>query len=223
MGALMTGFAPLMARLASAFDLGMIRRLGGMSLFAAVAIGLAAPAHAVDSRRSAAGLLPVRAVVSAPQGAGNLCSTYAWACATSTKQVAFTKEALDVARQINSRVNRSVRPVSDLQQFRVEERWTLPTKRGGDCEDYALAKKRELINAGFAPQSLLIATVLDRKGGSHAVLVLRTGAQDLVLDNLTGTIKPWQKTGYTFLRVQDPQNPARWMSVFAGGMFAKTS
>lgn len=220
MGALMTGFVRFFARGAA---IAKSRFARDLSLVTALVVSLAAPAHAIDARRPDTGLLPVKAVVSAPQGAGNICTTYDWACARSTRAVVIDKTALDVVRQVNSRINRAVRPVSDLQQYRIAERWALPTKRGGDCEDYALAKKRELIAAGFAPQSLLIATVLDRKGGSHAVLVLRTGAQDLVLDNLTSTIKPWQKTGYTFLRLQNPENPRQWVSVFAGGMFDKVS
>ncbi len=198
-------------------------RAVGLSLVAAMLVGLAAPAHAIDARRAAPQLLPVKQQVSAPQGAGHICTTYDWACATSARKVAFDANALAVVKQVNSRVNRAVRPVSDMQQYRVAERWTLPTKRGGDCEDYALAKKRDLIAAGFAPQDLLIAAVLDRKGGSHAVRGVRTGTQDLVLDNLTGAIKPWNKTGYTFLRIQNPENPRQWVAVFAGGMFDRIS
>lgn len=192
-------------------------------LAVALALGFAAPAHAIDVRRIEAGLLPVKAVVSAPEGAGGLCATYAFACATGAEGVAITDASLDMVADINRNANRAVRPVSDMQQYRVEEHWTMPSARGGDCEDYALFKKQALIEAGFAPQQLLIATVLDRKGASHAVLVLRTGKQDLVLDNLNNTIKPWQKTGYTFLRLQNPANPAQWVSVFAGGMLAATS
>lgn len=201
-----------------------IRGVAGQALLAtALLAGLATPSHAIDARRAAAGLLPVKAVVSAPQGAGNICDLYAFACATGTQGLAMDKAGLELVADINRKANRAIRPVADIQQYRVEERWTLPSKRGGDCEDYALFKKQELIRAGFAPQQLLIATVLDRKGGSHAVLVVRTGKQDLVLDNMTGAIKPWQKTGYTFLRLQNPENPAQWVSVFAGGMFDKIS
>lgn len=192
-------------------------------LAAALLIAVATPSLAIDAGRAATGLLPVKAVVSAPQGAGQLCDLYAFACANGSEGVAIDKAALDLAADINRKANRVIRPVSDLQQYRVEERWTMPSKRGGDCEDYALFKKQALIEAGFAPRQLLIATVLDRKGGSHAVLVLRTGKQDLVLDNLNNSLKPWNKTGYTFLRLQNPENPSQWMSVFAGGMFDKIS
>ena len=41
--------------------------------------------------------------------------------------------------------------------------------------------------------------------------------RDISTTTVTGTIKPWQKTGYTFLRVQDPAAPTRWVTSFAGG------
>lgn len=127
---------------------------------------------------------------------------------------------LQVVHAVNLRANRNIRPISDVAQYRVAERWALPTARGGDCEDYALFKKRELIRAGIPPDQLFVATVLDRKRQSHAVLVLRTGSQDLVLDNLTDRILPWKRTGYTFLRLQDPGQPTGWVSVLAGGLMA---
>jgi predicted transglutaminase-like cysteine proteinase len=207
-----------------------IRRIGGfasnlpkLGLAMSVVMGLATPSFAIDARRATVGLLPTKAVVSAPQGASNLCDAYEWACAKGERQMVIDKAAMDLLNQINRKANRSVQSVSDQQQYRVAERWSLPTKRGGDCEDFVLYKKVELMRAGFSADQLLIATVLDRKGGSHAVLVFRTGKQDLVLDNLTSTIKPWQKTGYTFLRLQNPEDPSQWVAVFAGGMFDKTS
>ena len=177
------------------------------------------PALSIDARRSEAQLIAFRGEAHAPPGAAALCDTYAWACMRSGKQMLIGEDTLSVVRAINSRANRSIRPVTDVQQYRVAERWSLPTARGGDCEDYALYKKQALIKAGIPAEQLLIATVLDRKRQSHAVLVLRTGAQDLVLDNMTNRILSWEKTGYTFLRLQDPRQPARWVSVLAGGMF----
>jgi predicted transglutaminase-like cysteine proteinase len=176
-------------------------------------------AQASEPRASSTGLLPVREVAGPPPGAVGLCSTYGWACAKSGKRTTVDARALETMKTINARVNRTVRPVADTVQYRRAENWSLPTARGGDCEDYALLKKKELIAAGFAPEQLLIATVLDRRGRSHAVLVVRTGRQDLVLDNLTGRILPWQQTGYTFLRLQNPARPAGWVAVLAGGIF----
>jgi len=183
-------------------------------------LATATPALAIDARLPGAAMVPIKAEAMSPDGASQLCATYDWACAKSGRTLRIGEAEVQVLRAINSRANRSIRPVSDLQQYRIMERWALPTKRGGDCEDYALYKKRELIRAGFPPEQLLIAAVLDRKRQSHAVLVVRTGSQDLVLDNLTDRIVPWHKTGYTFLRMQDPRQPHRWGSVLAGGMLS---
>ena len=195
------------------------RRSGMAMLALMMGLATASPALAIDARLPGAAMVPLKAEAMPPDGASHLCATYDWACAKSGRTIRIGQAEVDILRAVNSRANRSVRPISDMQQYRVAERWALPTKRGGDCEDYALFKKRELVLAGFPPEQLLIAAVLDRKRQSHAVLVVRTGAHDLVLDNLTDRIVPWNKTGYTFLRMQDPRQPHRWGSVLAGGLF----
>lgn len=195
------------------------RRLGVAWLAFVVGLSATMPALSIDARRPDTAQLPTRATVTPPPGASSICRTYDWACAKSGKSALLGEQSMTLLRRVNAEANRSIRPVSDMQQYRLEERWALPTARGGDCEDYALYKKRELIRAGIPPEQLLLAAVLDRKRQFHAVLIVRTGTQDVVLDNLTNRILPWHKTGYTFLRVQDPQHPSRWVSVYAGGMF----
>lgn len=148
-----------------------------------------------------------------PSGAANLCKTYPWACSRNNAGRAIDKTMLQTIAAVNKRVNREVRYVTDQRQFRTSEHWTLPTNHGGDCEDFALLKKQRLMQMGFDPKSLLIATVLDRNRNGHAVLVVRTKNGDLVLDNATHRILPWAKTGYVFLRMQDPHAPQRWVSV----------
>lgn len=166
---------------------------------------------------SGAFLKPQKAI-HAPAGFVGLCNRYAWACNASGRTSVSGREKLALAKQINRSVNRQVREVEDLAQYGVEEHWALPTRRGGDCEDLVLLKKKLLVERGVASEVLLIATVLDRKLNSHAVLVMRTGQGDLVLDNLTNKIMPWKKTGYTFLKLQNPNALARWEAVLAGGV-----
>lgn len=178
------------------------------------------PGLASEPRANPAGLLPIREATTPPPGAMTLCATYDWACARSGKRTVIDAAAMETLKTINSRVNRRVTPVADNVQWGRAEKWSLPTARGGDCEDYALQKKKDLIEAGFAPEQLLIATVLDRRGRSHAVLVVRSGRQDLVLDNMNSRILPWQQTGYTFLRLQNPAQPSGWVAVLAGGIFS---
>lgn len=185
-------------------------------------IGAATSALAVDATRPGS-MLPLRATVSAPGGASGLCTTYPWACAQGTSTAAFGAAQMEMVIRINRAANARIKPVSDLSQYHVAEKWALPTARGGDCEDYALYKKAKLIEAGVSPDRLLLAAVLDRKGNSHAVLVLHTDSADLVLDNLRGAVKRWDETGYTFLRMQDPRDPRRWVATLAGGILPGAS
>lgn len=175
---------------------------------AATLVLLTGQAEAKGKYLVAAGLAP------APSGAATLCSTYAWACDSRPGQSSASE--MRVVTEINRRINRQFRQVSDESQYRQPERWALPTRRGGDCEDFALIKKRELIRSGVAPARLLLATALDRKRRSHAVLIYRSAAGDLVLDNQTDRIRGWRETGYVFLRMQDPRDPRRWVSGFSG-------
>lgn len=172
---------------------------------------LPAAAHAIDTRE-----LPMKKPVAAPEGAQALCITYPFACAAGQGGRIGAGDLLRIA-EINRIANRQIAPLTDEAQYGRAEVWALPTPAGGDCEDYVLWKKRALAAAGIPASRLLIATVLDRDRAAHAVLVVRTGAGDLVLDNLTDDILRWDQTGYTFLRVQDPAAPTRWVTSFAGG------
>jgi predicted transglutaminase-like cysteine proteinase len=154
--------------------------------------------------------------VSAPPGSKGLCAHYAWACASSGSPTKAGSADLTLARSINNKVNRQTRQIGDQQQYGQAELWALPTARGGDCEDFVLLKKKMLMQAGVAPSALLIATVLDRKNSSHAVLVMRTDRGDLVLDSLHSRIVHWTDTGYTFLKMQNPSSLRLWDAVLTG-------
>ena len=195
----------------------IISRLCRLALIAAFACLV--PVAALASQAKPVSHLVARKPIQAPDGAVNLCRQYSWACARSGGAKRSPKEALSVASKVNNTVNARVRAISDRQQYGAEEVWDLPTRRGGDCEDFALLKKKHLVEAGFPPEDLLIATVLDRNRGAHAVLVLRTASGDFVLDNLKNKIHPWRATGYSFLRMQNPRRPNQWVAVFAGGVF----
>jgi len=187
-----------------------MRLIRTLALAAAAAVSMAGSALAIDAGSQAA-FLPVSGAASAPAGAASICKAYDWACAGATSSARVGADVLRMAGVVNKAANNRIRPVSDMEQYATAERWALPTKRGGDCEDYALFKKLELIKAGVPADKLLIAAVLDKENKVHAVLVLRTEMGDYVLDNLTSRVLPWRKTGYAFLRMQDPNQPSRWV------------
>lgn len=193
-------------------------------LFRALTLGtalvlLSAPVAQAAGAQTRHHLQAVKAV-DAPAGFNGVCQRYRWACDPGQGGGVTGKALFDVAATINASVNRRVREVADQRQYNRREYWALPTSIGGDCEDFALLKKQELLGKGVAAERLLIATVLDRRQNPHAVLVLRTDRGDYVLDNLTNRMMHWSDTGYTFLRMQNPKAPGQWVAVFAGGVFA---
>ena len=130
-----------------------------------------------------------------------------------------TDTLLRLAATVNTKVNRQTPAVEDLRQYGQEEYWSLPSRRGGDCEDFALLKKKILISEyGVPGHQLLMATVLDHRLQRHAVLVLRTSRGDFVLDNLDNKIRHWTQTRYTFLKLQNPNSLDKWVAVLAGGI-----
>lgn len=178
-----------------------------------------APVPAVSTSNASVAFMMGRKPVAAPAGFGDSCARHSWLCAGSGRSTLVPESTMGVVNRVNRGVNHGVHEISDRAQYGRDEVWALPTKRGGDCEDFALLKKKLLVEAGVPPESLLIATVLDRRRASHAVLIVRTTAGDFVLDNLTDRIKPWRATGYSFLKMQNPTRPYKWDAIFAGGIF----
>lgn len=195
--------------------------VAGMRQFALIALTGASLLWGAQGAVAQDAFLTARMTVSAPAGAQNLCGRFPFACLSSGAETRVSGQQLDVAIRLNRQINRQVRSISDQAQYRTAEHWALPTARGGDCEDFALLKKKRLIEAGFDPRTLLISTALDRNRVAHAVLVMRTAQGDFILDNLRDDVLHWRATGYTFLRMQDPSDPSRWTAVIDGGILRK--
>ena len=96
---------------------------------------------------------------------------------------------------VNIAVNASVRPMNDFDIYGKDEVWAYP-HGAGDCEDYVLEKRRILMGKGMSPANLLITVVRKPDGEGHAVLTVRTNKGDFILDNLTDSVRQWDKTGY---------------------------
>ena len=99
-----------------------------------------------------------------------------------------TPERLSELDNINRAVNREIAPATDIEIYGQAEYWTIPTTRG-DCEDYALLKRKRLIARGWPASSLLMTVVRDEKGEGHAVLTARTVQGDFILDNKIDEVK----------------------------------
>ncbi len=193
----------------------------GVPLLAALAITLsphAAQAFTHDKKPLARGLyLQGQGRVNPPIGFLEFCDRYPAECRPlgqpSQWRIRLTSQRWALLRQVNLHVNRIVKPMTDEQIYGRPEVWEYPANGMGDCEDYVLEKKRYLEALGFPAEALMIAVVLDEKGGGHAVLLVRTDRGDLALDNRRNRILPWNRTGYTYLMRQSQANPARWVAL----------
>jgi predicted transglutaminase-like cysteine proteinase len=119
---------------------------------------------------------------------------------------------------VNRYVNTVIEPVTDLDLYGVPEWWAIPNLRAdgtgrGDCEDYALLKRKILIKQGWPVSSMLMTVVRDEKGDGHAVLTARTAQGDFILDNKATDVRLWSKTGYKFIMRQSYLNVKVWMSL----------
>lgn len=113
---------------------------------------------------------------------------------------------------VNRRINRAIEPATDEEVYGMSEYWTLPSRRG-DCEDYALLKRKILLRRGWPASALLLTVVRDEKGDGHAVLTARTAHGDFLLDNKVDDVKLWNTSSYTLVMRQSYLNPRVWVSL----------
>ncbi|NQE62027.1 transglutaminase-like cysteine peptidase [Caulobacter sp. RHG1] len=118
------------------------------------------------------------------------------------------REQLKLLNLVNQSVNREVKKASDMDLYGMPEYWSLPRvidgKKYGDCEDYALEKRRQLIAAGVPESALSLAVAVTARGESHAVLMISLKTGDWVLDNLTPWATPWEDLNYRWVQRQVP-------------------
>ena len=114
--------------------------------------------------------------------------------------------------EVNLSVNERIVPMTDEELYGRDEVWTYPTD-AGDCEDFVLEKRKELMAKGFPATDLLITVVRKPDGEGHAVLTVRTTQGDFVLDNLNNDVKLWTDTPYTYLKRQAAFDTGRWVSI----------
>ena len=123
--------------------------------------------------------------------------------------------SMAMLKAVNNRVNRGLIADTDARVYQANDYWEAPAlTRGarGDCEDFALVKRRLLIAQGIPAAALSLAIVRTRYNEDHAVLVVATRQGDFVLDNLAFKVKPWQKTGYDWVSRQAPGDDLGWVS-----------
>jgi predicted transglutaminase-like cysteine proteinase len=194
--------------------IGRRRAAAGVVLLTSLAALLAAPTASMAQERAA--FIAVGAVTTPPIGWAEFCIEYAPECDTRPslpRDVALSTRTWVELKRINAAVNTSVKPMTDMDHWGVVERWNYPDDGYGDCEDYALQKRRLLMAAGWPREALLMTVVRDKNGNGHAVLTAKTDRGEYVLDNQTNDVLLWADTGYRFVKRQSQSDPNVWVSL----------
>ena len=182
-----------------------------------VAVGVSS----AQARQDIAGI----PVASAPATAsGDARAPYAWSelCRRSpaecrvdiheSEHVEMTPMLWKTIVAINGRANRTIEAVTDDDHWGVVDRWDIPTDGKGDCEDFALLKRKLLAEAGVPRRAMLMTVVIDEENAGHAVLMIRTDRGDFILDNKRNAILPWSQTGYVYVK-RESQLRTGWTSL----------
>ncbi|MFY9656245.1 MAG: transglutaminase-like cysteine peptidase [Methylocystis sp.] len=178
-----------------------------------VSIASAAPAQPLKASFAAVG-----EETSIPYGWVDFCSRYARECDDDDRApqpIPLTAAAMRTIQRINVTVNHEIEAVSDMDHWGVVDQWDYPTDGRGDCEDFALLKRKLLMKAGFPRQALLMTVVKEANGEGHAILTVKTDQGDFALDNLDDTVKPWNRTPYRFVKRQSETNQNIWVAIGA--------
>jgi predicted transglutaminase-like cysteine proteinase len=147
-----------------------------------------------------------------PLGYTKFCLRYPNDCKTSgidfrRRNILLTVQRWNELNFINRRTNNAIVP-------QPREEWLLAPSTG-DCKDYAITKRHELLLRGWPSRALLLSEVALASGEHHLVLVVRVKGADLVLDNLKDDVRSVAATlgEYSWVKIQIPQNPNFWNKV----------
>ncbi|BFR47854.1 transglutaminase-like cysteine peptidase [Nitratidesulfovibrio sp. HK-II] len=106
---------------------------------------------------------------------------------------------MDKLRNVNSLFNQWPYRL-DSEVWGVVDYWAAPVeflRKSGDCEDYAITKYFALKQLGVPVSDMRIVILLDSiRRLAHAILVVYTGGDAYVLDNLSNVVLSHQRYGH---------------------------
>lgn len=212
-----------MSNLASIINVGrkpISAVLCGVALFALAAETSAASSRALHPMATLGGFVAPAGPFLTPLGLTRFCLAYRDQCQVSNpifrpKRMAAVEASLKELDEVNRGVNRAIRPQPDAPGL-LNDIWTI-APAAGDCDDYAVTKRAQLLKKGWSSRTLLLAQVIAPNGEDHLVLVARTRLGDFVLDNLTSTVLPATQTNLRWLGIQTAANPHIWQRAVVRG------
>jgi len=143
------------------------------------------------------------------------CLRYPAECKPSsaeTNRIELDLQTMQLLERVNRDVNLAIIPTVKNYGKDLGDRWTIAPDTG-DCNDYAVTKRHDLLESGLPSGALRLSVVKTASGIGHLVLVVATTNGDVVLDNLTAAIRPWQTTEYQWLKIQSASDPRFWNEI----------
>jgi predicted transglutaminase-like cysteine proteinase len=157
--------------------------------------------------------MPLGRPVVPPAGFLSFCVRYLRECRPSEGPPAAVELTSETRRELDAvqaQINAAITPREDPAHA-----WDYAVAGFGDCNKFALGKRRGLIERGWPRQALSLATATTERGEEHLVLVVHTREGDLVLDNRLAPVVDWTVLPYRWISVQSAARPATWLSVLA--------
>jgi predicted transglutaminase-like cysteine proteinase len=153
--------------------------------------------------------------VLAPMRSIRFCINYPDECKSHGQSgiVQLDDTAWEELNKVNREINAKIAPAYATAG---ERDWSITTSYG-DCNDYAIQKRHQLLARGWPSSALSLAVVVIPSGEGHLVLTVRTDRGDLVLDNLRYGISAWNRTGYRFVKRQSNTSPKYWVETRGRG------
>jgi predicted transglutaminase-like cysteine proteinase len=130
------------------------------------------------------------------------------------ERISLDAEILGLLKRVNHGVNASIIPTVKSYGENLGDGWKIGPDFG-DCNDYAVTKRHQLLDSGLPSKALRLAVVQTASGIGHLVLVVVTTKGDIVMDNLTEAIRSWQSTDYQWLKIQSASDSRFWYTVRA--------
>src|SRR4030088_2548975 len=119
------------------------------------------------------------------------CLRYPSECKTNPTENAridLDAQISELLKRVNHSVNMSIIPTPKTYGSNLGDGWTIAPDMG-DCNDYAVTKRHELLENGLPAKALRLSVVKTASGIGHLVLVVVTTKGDIVFDNLTQLIR----------------------------------
>jgi predicted transglutaminase-like cysteine proteinase len=143
------------------------------------------------------------------------CLRYPADCKPSsdaTNRIELDPQTMRLLERVNREVNLAIIPTVKNYGKDLGDSWTIAPDTG-DCNDYAVTKRHDLLESGLPSGAVRLSVVKTASGIGHLVLVVATTNGDVVLDNLTAAIRPWQTTEYQWLKIQSASDPRFWNEI----------